>query len=83
MVELFSDFFNWLAALPPVWMYVMLFVIAYGENVMPPIPGDMVIVFGGYMAARGVLSFFFGGAVVCAGGSPRVHEHVLSRMAGR
>ncbi len=57
MVELFSDFFNWLAALPPVWMYVMLFVIAYGENVMPPIPGDMVIVFGGYMAARGVLSF--------------------------
>lgn len=57
MVELLSDFFNWLAALPPGWMYVMLFVIAYGENVLPPIPGDMVIVFGGYMAARGVLNF--------------------------
>lgn len=57
MVELFSDFFNWLAALPTGWMYVMLFVIAYGENVLPPIPGDMVIVFGGYMAARGVLNF--------------------------
>jgi membrane protein DedA with SNARE-associated domain len=42
-------------ALPPVWAYLTLLVIAYGENVMPPIPGDMVVVFGGYMAGLGLL----------------------------
>ena len=37
-------------ALPAVWAYLTLFVIAYGENVLPPIPGDMVVVFAGYLA---------------------------------
>lgn len=43
-------------ALPPLWAYLTLFVIAYGENVLPPIPGDMVVVFGGYMAGLGSLN---------------------------
>lgn len=45
-----SDFFTWMKALPAVWAYLTLFVIAYGENVLPPIPGDMVVVFAGYLA---------------------------------
>lgn len=56
MLDLFSDFFSWMEALPAVWAYATLFVIAYGENVVPPIPGDMVVVFGGYMAGIGQLS---------------------------
>jgi membrane protein DedA with SNARE-associated domain len=56
MLDWFSDFFAWMEALPAVWAYVTLFVIAYGENVVPPIPGDMVVVFGGYMAGIGQLS---------------------------
>ena len=55
MLDWFSDFFAWMEALPPLWAYVTLFVIAYGENVAPPIPGDMVVVFGGYMAGVGQL----------------------------
>jgi len=41
--------------LPPIWGYVIVLAIAYGENVMPPIPGDMVVVLGGYLAGRGHL----------------------------
>ena len=58
MAEFFGDIFNWVAALPAVWAYVVIFVIAYGENVVPPIPGDMVVVFGGYLAGIGALNFF-------------------------
>lgn len=55
LLEGVSDFFTWMKALPAVWAYVTLFVVAYGENVMPPIPGDMVVVFAGYMAGIGQL----------------------------
>ncbi|GIV60471.1 DedA family protein [Rhodocaloribacter litoris] len=57
MGELFTDIFEWMAALPPLWAYVALLVIAYGENVVPPIPGDMVVVFGGYLVGVGRLDF--------------------------
>ena len=50
MGELFADIFNWIESLTPVWTYVVIFCISYGENVLPPIPGDMIIVFGGYLA---------------------------------
>lgn len=55
MLDWFSHFFSWMKALPPVWAYLTLLVIAYGENVVPPIPGDMVVVFAGYMAGIGQL----------------------------
>ena len=57
MEHLFSDFFNWMEALSPGWAYAVLFAIAYGENIFPPIPGDMVIVFGGYLVGIGTLRF--------------------------
>ena len=43
-------------SLPAVWAYLVILAIAYGENVVPPIPGDMVVVFGGYLVGRGTLS---------------------------
>ena len=55
MLDWFSNFFTWMQGLSPVWAYLTLFVIAYGENVAPPIPGDMVVVFGGYLAGLGQL----------------------------
>ncbi|PEN12960.1 DedA family protein [Longibacter salinarum] len=56
--ELFSNFFDWMEALPAIWAYATLFIIAYGENVLPPIPGDMVVVFAGYMAGVGLLDLW-------------------------
>ncbi len=58
MIEIFGDIFNWVASLPALWAYAVIFVIAYGENVVPPIPGDMIVVFGGYLAGLGTLNFF-------------------------
>lgn len=55
LLEGVSDFFSWMKALPAVWAYLTLLFIAYGENVLPPIPGDMVVVFAGYMAGIGQL----------------------------
>ena len=55
-MDWFSGFFEWMEALPPLWAYATLFVVAYGENIVPPIPGDMVVVFGGYLAGIGKLS---------------------------
>jgi membrane protein DedA with SNARE-associated domain len=34
---------------------LLILAIAYLENVLPPVPGDMIIVFGGYMAGLGRL----------------------------
>jgi len=55
MFDWFSDFFVWMRDLSPVWAYLTLLVVAYGENVVPPIPGDVVVVFGGYLAGLGHL----------------------------
>lgn len=57
MGDLFSDIVNWMVALPPGWAYLIILVVAYGENVVPPIPGDMVVVFGGYLVGMGRLDF--------------------------
>jgi membrane protein DedA with SNARE-associated domain len=51
MAEALTDLFTWLETLSPWLVYVSILVIAYGENLIPPIPGDLVVVFGGYLAA--------------------------------
>lgn len=58
MGDLFVDFFDWMSSLPAIWVYVTILVVAYGENLAPPIPGDMVVVFGGYLAGLGQLNLF-------------------------
>lgn len=57
MEALFSDVFAWMESLSPAWAYTAILLIAYGENVVPPVPGDMVVVFGGYLVGVGTLSF--------------------------
>ena len=55
MGEVLQDIVAWLEVMSPVWVYVSILLIAYLENVIPPIPGDMVVVFGGYLAGIGQL----------------------------
>lgn len=57
MGENFEDILNWIEAMPVVWAYITIWAIAYGENVLPPIPGDMIVVFGGYLVGIGKLNF--------------------------
>ena len=58
IVEIFSNFYDWLAALPAGWIYATIILISFGENVLPPVPGDLVVVFGGYLAGQAVLGFW-------------------------
>jgi membrane protein DedA with SNARE-associated domain len=41
---------------PPLVIYLVLFAGAFLENILPPVPGDTLIVFGAYLAGRGVLN---------------------------
>ena len=56
MGELLTDLVDWMSALPVFWAYVIILSVAYTENVVPPIPGDMIVVFGGYMVGIGSLN---------------------------
>lgn len=53
--ELLREGTDWMLAMRPVWAYVLVLAVAYGENVVPPIPGDLIVVFGGYLAGVGKL----------------------------
>lgn len=55
-MELLNEVHTWLSGLPAAWVYVAVFAIAYFENVVPPIPGDVAIVVGGMVAAAGAVS---------------------------
>ncbi|MFW5955344.1 MAG: DedA family protein [Rhodothermales bacterium] len=52
----------------PLWAYVLLVFVAYMENVVPPLPGDLAVVFGGYLVGVGHLSFPVVVAVASLGG---------------
>lgn len=49
---------EWIQTLSPVSIYLIFGVIAYIENVIPPIPGDVLVVFGGYLAAEQIVDFY-------------------------
>jgi len=51
------EFITTLAQLSPVWVYCALFLIAYIENIFPPSPSDVVIVFGGTLISIGRINF--------------------------
>src|SRR5690625_7497291 len=57
-MELFLDrLVEWVYTLSPFSIYSVFFLVAYMENILPPIPGDLFVVFGGYLAADGVVKF--------------------------
>lgn len=69
MEQFFTDLIDWMTGVPPLWAYLIILVIAYGENVLPPIPGDLVIVFGGYLVGLGTLDFFLVVLLATLGGA--------------
>ncbi|HET7229931.1 MAG TPA: DedA family protein [Longimicrobium sp.] len=44
---------EWLKGLPPVLVYLVVGGIAAVENVFPPVPADVVALFGGFLAGQG------------------------------
>ncbi|MEP7343674.1 MAG: DedA family protein [Gemmatimonadaceae bacterium] len=48
-----QSLFDWLGALPPGALFGAMALLAAAENVFPPIPADVLVAFGGFLAARG------------------------------
>jgi membrane protein DedA with SNARE-associated domain len=56
-----SEITVWLDAVAqshPLVAYLFLFASAIAENLLPPVPGDTVTVFGAYLVGRGVLGLW-------------------------
>ncbi len=47
-----SALLDWLGGLPNALLYAVLGVLAFVENVFPPIPADVIAAFGSFVAAR-------------------------------
>jgi membrane protein DedA with SNARE-associated domain len=48
---------TFVASLSSLWIYAVLLGIAYTENIFPPSPSDLVIVFGGSLIGLGRIDF--------------------------
>lgn len=57
-MEYVSELLTSVESLSPLWLYMFFFAIAYGENVVPPVPGDLAVVYGGYLAGIGLLDLW-------------------------
>jgi membrane protein DedA with SNARE-associated domain len=56
MIEQFTqEAVQLIRSLPPISIYLVFFLIAYIENVLPPIPGDVLVAFSGYLAAESII----------------------------
>jgi membrane protein DedA with SNARE-associated domain len=83
----------WLEAAPPSLVYLVVGGFAYAENLVPPVPADVVILFGGVLAGRGAvsLSLAFGivwtlnvaGAMTVYGLGARYGVRVFQAPVGR
>ena len=58
---------DWLAALPPGTLYLLMFLAAAIKNVLPPLPFDTIVAFGCFLAGRGTGSIVAAFAVTWAG----------------
>jgi membrane protein DedA with SNARE-associated domain len=82
---------DWLAALPPVALYLSMAVAAAVENIFPPVPADTVVAFGSFLAARGegtiigaflatLLGNMTGAAIMYAAGRRYGAEQIEKRL---
>jgi membrane protein DedA with SNARE-associated domain len=56
---MFEDILSYLVSTsPPVLIYLLLFFLAFIENVFPPSPSDLGVLIGGSLIAVGTINFF-------------------------
>jgi membrane-associated protein len=49
-------FLDWVAQLPELAVYIVLMALSALENVFPPVPADVAVVLGAFLARRGLTS---------------------------
>jgi len=47
------DILDWLSTLSAPLLYAAIMVVAFAENIFPPLPADTVVALGAFVAARG------------------------------
>lgn len=52
-----EPFIQYLVTLPSLWVYLLLGLSAFVENIFPPIPGDTITAFGAFLVGIGRLHF--------------------------
>ncbi len=52
-----QEFVQHLSELNPLWVYVAVIGIAYIENIFPPFPSDVIVVFAGSLVGIGTIDF--------------------------
>ena len=70
-------FLERIAGLPPAGIYAVIFLLVAVENIFPPVPSDVAVALGAFLAARGAVSpwIIFAGCVVAnVGGALVVFE---------
>ena len=63
----FYDLLDLVKQTEPIYIYLVLFGMAFLENIFPPLPGDTFTIIGGYLAASGKLDLVTTLAVVSIG----------------
>ncbi|MCI0336056.1 MAG: DedA family protein [Acidobacteria bacterium] len=56
-MELIEQLIAWLQQLPPLGVLALIFIVAYVENIFPPAPSDVMLVFGGTLIGVGAIDF--------------------------
>ena len=55
MGGLLDSLIQWMQGLPAALVYVVIGVFAALENIVPPVPADVIALFGGFLAGQGVV----------------------------
>lgn len=78
-----EGFLNWLAALPAPLTYAVLALLSALENVFPPVPADVAVALGAFLAQRGEVSAWLLG-LVCwlANSASAAAVYVFARRRG-
>jgi membrane protein DedA with SNARE-associated domain len=59
MEEFFNHIIDFLLPRNDIFLYIFLFLSSVVENLVPPIPGDTITVFGAFLVGTGRLNYFF------------------------
>lgn len=69
MVDFINNTVAELGRWNPLWAYLLLAVSACLENLIPPVPGDAVVIFSAYLVGLGVLEWIPVYVSTCLGGT--------------
>lgn len=67
-----NEYLDFVFSYGPFWVYALIFIACFIENIFPPFPGDSFIVGAGALSAVGRLDFVLSYIIVVAGGMSSV-----------